>query len=280
MVAGCEILEVDALEKCDPETVQDQQQEIEVIIYAWGLRPPKDLGAPSQLLNHDRLTTITWGNTHTNTQTHTHTHPYVLKYAHTEEIRTCAYRHAAETVEAVSSVHSDTVVYSWVLTEHYGEQVWQISTAQWKCAVKPVCLLCLVMFRRKKHNWKEKIMFWLKTHLKLTPNFQRCHIYKCWNWVCNTRTNVNTETSTAIMLSRRLGWVDCNAPTYIHMTIWDNSGMIRTSCTHFSFQIWNADEQHQLLSWLLLITPLLFPRIHVMMSAVNGPKWMLQISKD
>lgn len=46
MVAGCELQEVDALEKCDPETVQDQQQEIEVIIYAWGLRPPKDLGGP------------------------------------------------------------------------------------------------------------------------------------------------------------------------------------------------------------------------------------------
>lgn len=153
MVVGYELQEVDALEKCDPETVQDQQQEIEVIIYAWGLRPPKDLGAPSQLLNHDRLTTITWGNTHTNTHTHP---PYVLKYAHTEEIRTCAYRHAAETVEAVSSVHSDTVVFSWVLTEHCSEQVWQILTAQLKCAVKPLCLLCLVMFRHKNNSWKKK----------------------------------------------------------------------------------------------------------------------------
>lgn len=85
---------------------------------------------------------------------------------------------------------------------------------------------------------RKKIMFWLKTHLKLTPNIQCCHIYKCWNSVWN---NVNAETSTAIMLSRRLGWVDCNGLTYIHMTIRDNSVMIRTSCTHFSFQIWNAD---------------------------------------
>ena len=89
MVVWYELQEADALKKCDPETVQDQQQETEVIIYAWGPRPPKDLGAPSQLLNHDRLTTITWGNTHPNTHTHihththTHTHPYTCWNMHT-----------------------------------------------------------------------------------------------------------------------------------------------------------------------------------------------------
>ena len=242
MVVWYELQEADALKKCDPETVQDQQQETEVIIYAWGPRPPKDLGAPSQLLNHDRLTTITWGNTHPNTHTHIHTHTHtpirVEICTHTDEMRTCAYRHAAETVEAVSFVPSDTVV-----TEHYSTQVWPILTAQLTCATKP---------RHKKHSRKEKSMFWLKTPTNsavdvLTSSKKKFLLHQTLQEIVSSETSGAcswfAETSTAKILSWRLCWVACNAPAYMHMTIRDNSMIKSTSCNRFCFHLRNADEQ-------------------------------------